>query len=164
MREIECMWRENDSNRLLLRIALSLSSSFTAPFPFPFLFSPPLSFSHIRQVDGEVFSYLNAITGQQAGDLDGAPPLHEVLVSVKALLGPDVILVGQSIDSDIKWLTLTHGEDFKRKVCTVLIHKSGPSRSKTPVPPSIPFHSLPPFSRPLGGPRGDIQDAQPPLQ
>ena len=67
-------------------------------------------------MEGKVYSYLNAITGQKEGDLEGAPPLADVIANVKAALGPDVILVGQSIKSDIAWLTLEQGVDYKRKV------------------------------------------------
>lgn len=65
---------------------------------------------------GNIFNYLTVITGQRNGDLDDAPSLEEVLPRVRKLLGPDVVLVGQGIDGDIKWLALCEGTDFKRKV------------------------------------------------
>ena len=62
--------------------------------------------------DKPVFSYLTPITGLKEGDLDGAPPLEEVIKEVKALMGPDVVLVGQGIENDIRWLQLKEGVDF----------------------------------------------------
>ena len=63
-----------------------------------------------------VVSYLTPITGQKPGDLDGAPPFAAVQARVKAVLGPDVVLVGQGIAHDVAWLGLAPGADFARLV------------------------------------------------
>ena len=63
-----------------------------------------------------VVSYLTPLTGIRAGDLDDGEPLESVLVEVKRLLGPDVVLVGQGIKSDVTWLHLRQGEDFQSAV------------------------------------------------
>ena len=63
-----------------------------------------------------VVSYLTPLTGIRAGDLDDGEPLESVLVEVKRLLGPDVVLVGQGINSDVTWLHLRQGEDFQSTV------------------------------------------------
>ena len=59
-----------------------------------------------------VVSYLTPLTGVRQGDLDNGERLSVVLRDVKALLGPDVVLVGQGVQSDIKWLKLEQGKDF----------------------------------------------------
>ena len=63
-----------------------------------------------------VVSYLTPITGFREGDLDDGEKLSDVIAEVKRLLGPDVVLVGQSVKSDIKWLHLQEGIDYARKV------------------------------------------------
>ncbi len=63
-----------------------------------------------------VVSYLTPLTGVRAGDLDDAPTLPSVIAEVKALLGPNAVLVGQSIKSDIKWLRLEKGVDYGRTI------------------------------------------------
>ena len=62
--------------------------------------------------DKPVVSYLTPLTGVKRGDLDDGERLSVVLRDVKALLGPDVILVGQGTKSDIKWLQLEQGKDY----------------------------------------------------
>jgi len=63
-----------------------------------------------------VYNYLTEITGVREGDLDDGEPLEDVIEKVKAQLGVDVILVGQGVQSDITWMTLTEGKDFHSSV------------------------------------------------
>ncbi len=63
-----------------------------------------------------VVSYLTPLTGVRAGDLDHASELAAVIAEVKALLGPNAVLVGQNVKSDIKWLKLQQGVDYQRTV------------------------------------------------
>ena len=62
--------------------------------------------------DKPIVSYLTPLTGVKRGDLDDGERLSVVLRDVKALLGPDVVLVGQGTKSDIKWLQLEQGKDY----------------------------------------------------
>ena len=62
--------------------------------------------------DKPIVSYLTPLTGVSRGDLDDGKKLSDVLTEVKALLGPDVVLVGQGTKSDIKWLQLEQGKDY----------------------------------------------------
>ena len=62
--------------------------------------------------EGRVVSYLTPLTGVRKGDLDNGERLDNVIVEVKALLGRDVTLVGQGVQSDIEWLKLQQGRDF----------------------------------------------------
>ena len=55
-----------------------------------------------------VVSYLTPLTGVREGDLDNGEALSDVIAQVKAILGPDVILVDQSIQIDME---LQQGED-----------------------------------------------------
>ena len=66
--------------------------------------------------DKPVVSYLTPLTGVRAGDLDKGEKLHNVIKEVKALLGEDVVLVGQGVKSDIKWLQLEQGKDYSDTV------------------------------------------------
>ena len=66
--------------------------------------------------DNPVFNYLTPLTGLRAGDLDNGEQLDAVIRKVKALFGPDVVLVGQGILSDIKWLKLEEKRDFESSV------------------------------------------------
>ena len=59
-----------------------------------------------------VVSYLTPLTGVRPGDLDDAESLEDVVLEVKALLGPDVVLVEQRLGNDIKWLGLEQGRDY----------------------------------------------------
>ena len=60
-----------------------------------------------------IVSYLTPITGIAAGDVDdSAITLAEALVLVYAELGPDVLLVGQAIQGDAKWLQLEAGVHY----------------------------------------------------
>jgi len=63
-----------------------------------------------------VVSYLTPITGFREGDLDDGAKLSEVIAEVKRLLGPDVVIVGQSVKLDIKWLQLQEGTDYAKTV------------------------------------------------
>lgn len=51
-----------------------------------------------------VFSYLTVITGITEESLRDGDTEANVLAEVHALLGPDVVLIGQSPQSDINWL------------------------------------------------------------
>ncbi len=53
-----------------------------------------------------VVSYFTPLTGVREGDLDNGEALSDVIAQVKAILGPDVILVGQNIQIDIDRLEL----------------------------------------------------------
>lgn len=66
--------------------------------------------------DNPVFSYLTPLTGLREGDLDDGEQLDDVIRKVKALFGPDVVLVGQVIQSDITWLKLEEKRDFESSV------------------------------------------------
>ncbi|CAF0838812.1 unnamed protein product [Didymodactylos carnosus] len=63
-----------------------------------------------------VVSYLTLLTGLKQGDLDRGEALEEVLQKVHALLSPNVVLVGQSPKSDVKWLQLKQGVHYKRVI------------------------------------------------
>lgn len=63
-----------------------------------------------------VVSYLTPLTGCRKGDLDSGEKLDDVIAEVKAILGPDVVLVGQSVKSDINWLRLEKGKDYGRTI------------------------------------------------
>ena len=57
-----------------------------------------------------VVSYLTPVTGFTAADFtESAVSENDAISQVKALLGPDTILVGQAILSDIIWLKLQKG-------------------------------------------------------
>ncbi len=75
-----------------------------------------------------VVSYLTPLTGVRAGDLDNAPTVASVIAEVKALLGPNAVLVGQSIKSDIKWLRLEQGVDYGRTIELSEMFKANNSR------------------------------------
>ena len=59
-----------------------------------------------------IVSYLTPLTGFKLGDLDFGESLEDVIADVKGLLGPEVILVGQGVKSDIEWLHLKEGKDY----------------------------------------------------
>ena len=63
-----------------------------------------------------IVSYLTPLTGFRAGDLDDGEKLSDVIAAVKRILGPDVVLIGQNVQSDIKWLQLKEGTDYGEKV------------------------------------------------
>ena len=62
--------------------------------------------------DQRVVCYLTPLTGIGAGQLDEGVSQESVEREARALLGPDVVLVGQRIDCDIKWLHLQQGRDY----------------------------------------------------
>ena len=68
------------------------------------------------RVDKPIVSYLTPLTGTRLGDLRGAPSYEEVVRKVKALLGRDAVLVGQSVKSDIEWMKLEQGKDYSSTV------------------------------------------------
>ena len=68
------------------------------------------------RVDVPILSYLTPLTGLRKGDLDDGKSLDTVIRDIKGLLGPDAVLVGQGIQSDIKWLKLQEGVDFGSSV------------------------------------------------
>ena len=68
------------------------------------------------RVDKPIVSYLTPLTGLRKGDLDDGKSLDTVIKDIKGFLGPDAVLVGQEIQSDIKWLQLQEGVDFKSSV------------------------------------------------
>ena len=59
-----------------------------------------------------VVSYLTPITGIREEDLINAIAREEALAAVHALLGPDVLLVGQSPKGDAEWLGLEEGVHY----------------------------------------------------
>ena len=63
-----------------------------------------------------IVSYLTPLTGFREGALDDGEKLGDVITDVKRILGPDVVLIGQSVQSDIKWLQLQEGTDYQGKV------------------------------------------------
>ena len=66
--------------------------------------------------DKPVVSYLTPVTSLRPGDLDRGVPLERAVREVKALLGPDVVLVGQGVQNDITWMQLEEGVDFASAV------------------------------------------------
>jgi RNA exonuclease 4 len=60
-----------------------------------------------------VVSYLTPITGltKEAVDEYGVP-VSDALVTLRSYLGPNAILVGQSITKDVQWLGLHEGLDY----------------------------------------------------
>ena len=63
-----------------------------------------------------VVSYLTPLTGVHPGDLDEGEKFLKVIKEVKELLGPNVVLIGQGVKSDIKWLQLEKGKDYDSTV------------------------------------------------
>lgn len=75
-----------------------------------------------------VMSYLTPLTGLRQGDLEDAESLSDVIHEVKALLGPEVVLVGQGIQSDITWLELKQGTDYASAIDLGVMFKAYNSR------------------------------------
>lgn len=69
----------------------------------------------VIQVDGLV-SPLTALTGLSTEAVRCGLTLDQARQAVCAELGPDAVLVGQSIAHDIAWLGLKEGTDFKRSI------------------------------------------------
>ena len=63
-----------------------------------------------------VHSYLTPLTGLSPSYFADARPLSTVLAETHALLGPDVVLVGQHPKSDIDWLQLKEGTHYKEVI------------------------------------------------
>ena len=80
------------------------------------------------KLEKPVVSYLTPLTGVRKGDLDHAEGLATVIAEVKKLLGPNAVLVGQSIKNDVKWLQLKEGEDYSRTVDLGAMFKTYNSR------------------------------------
>ena len=68
------------------------------------------------RVDKPIMSYLTPLTGLRRGDLDYGKSLDTVIKDIKRFLGPNAVLVGQGVKSDIGWLHLQEGIDFKSSV------------------------------------------------
>lgn len=51
-----------------------------------------------------IHSYLTELTGFTAEDFVSKRSLAEVMVDVRSFLGPNVVLIGQGIENDIRWL------------------------------------------------------------
>ena len=77
-----------------------------------------------------VFNYLTTLTGLIPGDLDDGVPLEDAIRDVKAIIGPDVVLVGQGLKSDIKWLHLEEGVDYKSSIDRAVMFKTYNPRYK----------------------------------
>ena len=69
-------------------------------------------FDKFVRPDKTVTSYLTPLTGITAKDLDDADSLDVVRGELKQVLPKDAIVVGQSIQHDIDWISLVKGEDF----------------------------------------------------
>lgn len=66
----------------------------------------------IVKVD-KMYSPLTEITGLTREDiLERGVSLDEAMKALRQVLGSDVLLIGQSIQSDIAWLNLTQGADY----------------------------------------------------
>ena len=70
-------------------------------------------FKNKVKVHKHIVSYLTPLTGLHPGDLDIGEDLADVIGDVKAILSSDSVIVGQGVNSDIKWLELKEGIDFK---------------------------------------------------
>ena len=68
------------------------------------------------KVDKPIVSYLTPLTGIGPGDMRDARSYEEVVREVKAVLGRDAVLVGQSVKSDIQWMQLEQGKDYASTV------------------------------------------------
>jgi DNA polymerase III epsilon subunit-like protein len=65
------------------------------------------------QPAGQIVSYLTELTGITASDFTNASEsLSDVMVRVRASLGPNTVIVGQNPGNDIAWLGLVKGVDF----------------------------------------------------
>ena len=63
-----------------------------------------------------LYSYLTPLTGLSPSSFVDARPFETVLAETHALLGSDVVLVGQHPASDIKWLQLQKGVHYKEVI------------------------------------------------
>eukprot|EP00697_Spironema_sp_BW2_P015592 gnl/Spiro4/650_TR369_c0_g1_i1.p1 gnl/Spiro4/650_TR369_c0_g1~~gnl/Spiro4/650_TR369_c0_g1_i1.p1 ORF type:complete len:227 (+),score=36.01 gnl/Spiro4/650_TR369_c0_g1_i1:161-841(+) len=73
-----------------------------------------------------IVSYLTPLTGISAADYERTPgrSFAEAQAAVRRCLGPEVVLVGQSIQSDIGWLQLQAGRDYARCVDLAEVFKA----------------------------------------
>lgn len=72
--------------------------------------------------EAAVKSFLTQLTGIRAEDFAGVTQtLADVLPRIRACLGPDTVIVGQNPKSDIEWLGLEEGVDFKSIVDLSLV-------------------------------------------
>lgn len=55
-----------------------------------------------------VHNYLTPLTGFEAHQFQHARTFAEVMADVRSHLGPKVVLVGQGIENDIRWLEASH--------------------------------------------------------
>ena len=70
-----------------------------------------------------ILSYLTPLTGLRPGDLDKGEDLVDIIRDVKAILGPDVVIVGQGLKNVIERLDLKQGEDFSFTVDLAVFFK-----------------------------------------
>jgi hypothetical protein len=63
-----------------------------------------------------MFSPLTAVTGLTKDEIDAGCPLAEAVEKVRALIGPNVVLVGQRPKGDIEWLGLKEGIDYAEAI------------------------------------------------
>ena len=68
------------------------------------------------KVDKPIVSYLTPLTGIGPADLRASESYEQVVREVKALLGRDAVLVGQSVKSDVQWMKLEQGKDYASTV------------------------------------------------
>ena len=68
------------------------------------------------RVDKPIVSYLTPLTGVGPRDLTSSHSYEDVVREVKALLGRDAVLVGQSVKSDVQWMKLEQGRDYASTV------------------------------------------------
>lgn len=68
-----------------------------------------------------VHSYMTELIGFRAEDFENTRSLAEVMVDVRSFLGPNVVLVGQGIENDIRWLQVSLRICFNCSVsyCTI---------------------------------------------
>jgi RNA exonuclease 4 len=86
--------------------------------------------------DVQVRSYLTFITGFSEADLAGKRTFSEVLSEVlPRYFNPNVVLVGQGIKNDIRWLKLVQGTHYKRfidlaDIFCVEYHQNGTKKTR----------------------------------
>ena len=68
------------------------------------------------RVDKPIVSYLTPLTGIGPRDLTSSDSYEDVMREVKALLGRDAVLVGQSIKTSLKWMKLEQDRDYASTV------------------------------------------------
>ena len=78
--------------------------------------------------DVPVASYLTELTGLNKEVLDQyGIPLADALMTLRSLLPPNALLVGQNIKKDVDWLQLVEGLDFASMIDLAalfrLVHK-----------------------------------------